>query len=482
MRRKALRAVGLGVWSLTAATLSAVIWRAAAEPTAAKLSTELQHGARQMLSLGSRPPPTRWLWARPAQLPMVGDPVFVRRVTLSDPPVERAAPRTAPPGVRLVGWVVRVEPAGNQLAGENPPPGTVAIQIAWRGQEPPRHSAGEGHSAGQWYAAGEWRLHRASSSLGWLAAELLPPQQLEALSASLIERLAWQQPMLQQELEEVFVSAVRQLAPHFQQQLQKALRDQEEQLEALAAEYQQRIWQGRFLPVLQTELWPSLQHHLTPVATLIGRQLWERVSLWRFSWRLLYDQVPLPKRQLVEAEFERFLEQEAIPVLAANTEPLLEALGEVAIDLRESAKLRAVLRETLRELLDDPQLRQLLTSTVQRVSQDDGSLRALIDQELSSRAAQRLRLRLERVLDPWLREAGARLLGDPDGGLTPQFAAVLRSQVLLKDRSWIVIEPFEGEGAGVGGERSSAAALPIWLEPAGQPQRYPLILATGDRP
>jgi hypothetical protein len=468
MRRKALQTVGLTFWLLTAASLAVTLWHRsgeqAGEQGGRELSNELRRGAGQMLSLGTRPPPTQWLWARPTQLPMAGDPVFVRRANLNGPPT-RDIPKTPQPAVRLVGWVVRVEAAGSQRAGESPPAGTVAIQIAWRGAQPPG------------LETARWRLHRASNSLGWLAAELLPPHELEALRTSLIDRFARQQPMLQQELEEVFVSAVRQLAPHFQQQLQKALRDQEAQLEALAAEYQQRIWQGRFLPALQTELWPSLQHHLTPVATVIGRQLWERVSLWRFTWRMLYDQTPLPKRQLVETEFERFMEQEGVPVLAANTEQLLEALGEVVIDLRESPKLRAVLRETLRDLLDDPQLRQLLISTLQRVSQDDGSLRELIDQELSSRAAQRLRWRLERVLDPWLREAGAKLLGDPQGGLTPQFAALLRSQVLLKDRSWIVIEPSEEWGS----ERSSAAALPIWLEPAEQPERYPLILATGDR-
>jgi hypothetical protein len=43
-------------------------------------------------------------------------------------------------------------------------------------------------------------------------------------------------------------------------------------------------------------------------------------------------------------------------------------------------------------------------------------------------------------LEPTAVRIGELLLGTPDGGVTPEFARVLRNQILFKDRRWFVLE------------------------------------------
>ena len=69
---------------------------------------------------------------------------------------------------------------------------------------------------------------------------------------------------------------------------------------------------------------------------LFRSELWNRVSLWRFTWRYAYDRIPLlPNRVKFRDEFHRFVDKEALPVLAEHSDEI-EPLDRVYFDGRES--------------------------------------------------------------------------------------------------------------------------------------------------
>ena len=55
--------------------------------------------------------------------------------------------------------------------------------------------------------------------------------------------------------------------------------------------------------------------------------------------------------------------------------------------------------------------------------------------------------RTSQRFEPTVRRIGELLIGTPESGITPEFAAVLRNQVLRKDRRWLVLETADNTDA-----------------------------------
>ncbi len=153
--------------------------------------------------------------------------------------------------------------------------------------------------------------------------------------------------------------------------------------------------------------------------------------------RYLYDVLPLTEREF-GTEFSRFVRDDAVPVVESHLEEIVAVLKEIAVDVGRNPKVRSSSRKTASEMFHDPRLRQIFAQSLRDVFEDSQSLRELIRKNWESEAGSRVSMTLEEVVDPWLREAGAKLLGTPEEGLTEEFIAVLRSQILAKDRRWIV--------------------------------------------
>jgi hypothetical protein len=56
--------------------------------------------------------------------------------------------------------------------------------------------------------------------------------------------------------------------------------------------------------------------------------------------------------------------------------------------------------------------------------------------------------KLSVFVGPLLSRVGEAVLGSRGGGITPEFARVLRTQILEKDRRWFLIESGPGQGPG----------------------------------
>jgi hypothetical protein len=220
----------------------------------------------------------------------------------------------------------------------------------------------------------------------------------------------------------------------------RAFEKRRAELLKLGQKYEGEIVQKELLPILQSEVWPIVREYGEPVVEEVGRDLWERVSLWRFGWRYAYDKMPLPEKKLTQAEWERFLEKQVMPVLKEHSDDFAKVQRQVFADVAKNQKVREAVRTSVAKIVDDQDLHRVVLGVIQEVIITNPRLHAVLDKHWKSeKTANALRLASQRIQPTALR-VGELLLGTPQGGITPEFARVLRHQILRKDRRWLVLQ------------------------------------------
>ena len=95
-------------------------------------------------------------------------------------------------------------------------------------------------------------------------------------------------------------------------------------------------------------------------------------------------------------------------------------------------------------------------------------LRVALSDVWSSDRAEEWFEKNSRRLEPVIRQIGEDLFGSETEGINPDFARVLRNQILGKDRNWVIALPRETES--LPRVRRSKESMP-----------YPVIYTTADR-
>jgi hypothetical protein len=177
---------------------------------------------------------------------------------------------------------------------------------------------------------------------------------------------------------------------------------------------------------------------LEPTLLKIGRELWDRASLWSFTWRMLYDSTPLPEKDLTREEWERFVAEEAVPVLEAHSEDLAVSIQATIVDIARDPQVREKLGGTISDLASDPQVRQLVKVLLRETLIESEAVRGVWVDVWSGPEAKAAFEVASRSLEPVVRRIGDEILGSREDGIDPAFARVLRNQILGKDKRWIV--------------------------------------------
>ena len=187
--------------------------------------------------------------------------------------------------------------------------------------EVPRLADGEGDvSDGDlklaWYsrdvsaAECEFFQYRSTGSLEEMIATMLPPEKQVRIQ----QRLAAVMSEHGDELSKSFVPLVQQSLkrsmPVIEDEFRRVVEAHREDIDKLAQRWNDEIVNDRLIPLAKKEIMPIVRKHGQPPAEEIGREIWDRASLWRFGWRAVYDKTPLPERNLVQEEWKRFVQTE----------------------------------------------------------------------------------------------------------------------------------------------------------------------------
>jgi hypothetical protein len=400
------------------------VWRVKL-PAQAASSSPLRSSQAQVTS-------SLWQWANPQ-----------RNCWLEGPAVQWLAGNEPIFARTGEGWVMVGAVDRKLVPPPPPPPGSLAPQpLLFDSVQDP-----QGRLRVRWFdprwmprAQTPWHLHFPDGTLASVARRLLPASKLKRWTDELQLRFEKDPIDWSRTVEPLLMATVRELLPAIQLRLGQSLREQLPQMEELAMRYQVELLERKVLPLVRSELLPAARERLSPLAAIIGEELFERASIWNFALGYLYDASPLPERNLVRREFERFVEEDATPVLTTHLPEILEALQALSIDLAQRPAVRDLAREALGQWMVDPQLRSILGKVLTDVVNDASAFREIIDRHWQSEAGAALSAQIERVVEPWMRDMGADLFGSPEKGLTPEVVAMLRQQILMKDRRWLVVE------------------------------------------
>ncbi len=284
-------------------------------------------------------------------------------------------------------------------------------------------------------------FHETPASMAWVLETMLPEDKRRAVADELSAAFAAHHDEIIDALQPVIEQGMREAYQVVEQDLPPAVARRRQRFEQIGGRYQQEIVQRELVPLVREEIWPIVRRHAEPTVNEVGREIWQQASLWRFGWRYVYDQSPLPEKHLTQKEWQRFVDEDAVPVLEDHIDDFVRVQQRILADVARNSRVRATARSSLGRVIEDPEVQQLAWEIIQEVVVENPRMHAVLERQWKSKEAERAFRIAAARLEPTAVRIGELLLGTPDGGITPEFARVLRNQVLRKDQRWLVLEP-----------------------------------------
>jgi len=317
----------------------------------------------------------------------------------------------------------------------------------------------------------ELHHHTTPMALDWVVKTMIPKHRQDEIAKVITSEWKVHQQEVMGELKPVLREGLRTALKAVEAELPQILRSHREDFLALGDRYEAEIIKAEILPLVRKEILPIVEAEAIPVATEVGKALWKRVSLWSFTWRLLYDKSPLPKRNAVKEEFQRFVNQEALPELRSRSDQFIEMTETIVKRVMDNPEVKTVLKRNLKRVAEDAELHQLVGMLVREAVIENHTLRTELEAHLKRQETKSaMKLTGER-LEPLIREVGDLIFGTREKGISPEFSRILRSQILMKDRRWFVMVP---------ATTSSHADTTVAMQTAESPMIFPLAFG-GDQ-
>jgi hypothetical protein len=130
---------------------------------------------------------------------------------------------------------------------------------------------------------------------------------------------------------------------------------------------------------------------------------------------------------------------------------MLAAQQRIFQRISENPRIRTVVSEMMKDVLQDPEFQQLATGVLRDVFVDNERLAQTLEQKWNSEEAKRALEITNARLDATVTRIGQTLFGAPDTSITPEFSRVLRNRILYKDDRWLelhLVEPRSDTGVG----------------------------------
>lgn len=282
------------------------------------------------------------------------------------------------------------------------------------------------------------QYHATPTSLDWVAKTIISPARQQEI-AELIEA-DWirHQADVVQRLRPIMREAVVRAVGAIEAELPLAMRQHRAEFLQIGERYESEILERELIPLVKSRILPVAIEEIRPVATEIAEALWSKVSLLSFTWRYLYDVSPLPERNTVKKEFDRFIEEAAIPELESRADQFVQTAERILERVSQDDKVRDVVRRNLQAIAEDAELRQVIWKVLQQTIVHNNNLHRALDEYWNSRETRAALQLASSSFEPTVRRIGDMVFGTREQGVSPEFARVLRLQILTKDRRWLL--------------------------------------------
>jgi hypothetical protein len=307
------------------------------------------------------------------------------------------------------------------------------------------------------------------SSLDWVARTLLSAERRQEITAIITRDWDLQSAAVLSRLQPVLINGLKHITVAVEAELPKVLERHRADFTRLSDRYQGELIQQRIVPLVRKEILPIVEQEIRPVALQLGRELWERVSLWSFTWRYLYDVSPLPERNAVRREFERFLADEITPAIEARTDDFVKVTERIVSRISTHPEVRRVVRESLQAAATDHELQKLMATMLRELFITNSVLQTTLNDYLKSDEVRTALQVASSSFEPSARAIGDAVFGNRNEGITAEFSRVMRTQILLKDRRWLIVVP------DTSAPLENTQNLPIRMHAATVPAEFPLV-------
>jgi hypothetical protein len=309
--------------------------------------------------------------------------------------------------------------------------------------------------------------HTAPTSLDSVVTTLLTPERQKEIALLIAEDWKQHHSDVVSKLQPVLEASVLKALVAIEAELPGVIEAHRGDLAKLSDRYQSEMVRRQLVPLVKTEILPIVQEEIRPVAMSVGQELWNRVSLLSFTWRYLYDVSPLPERNTLKTEFDRFLIEEVTPVLELRTPEFVVVTERIMKRISRNEKVRRIIRDNLRTIASDSELHRIIWDVLQESVMKNSRLRMVLKDSWESPEVQEALQLATTRFEPTARKIGDTIFGSRDGGVTAEFAQVLRTQILMKDRRWLIVKADSGS-------ESISTRIPIRIIPGTDFTSYPL--------
>ncbi len=286
-----------------------------------------------------------------------------------------------------------------------------------------------------------FEYHTTPDALDWVVRTMVPRAKQREIARLIADDWKSHRKEVMTQLQPIMEKSLAHALSAVEAEIPRIIQDHRNEFGQLADRYQAEIIRKQIVPLVRKEILPIVEEEITPMASELGQELWDRVSLWSFTWRYLYDVSPLPEKNAVKTEFDRFLEEEVHPQLEARSDEFVVITQKIISRVSKNERVRSVIRENLRKVSSDPELQAIIWSVVQESIVQNESLKTSLQDYWKSAEVQNAMQVANIRFEPTARQIGMAIFGSRDKGFTPEFSRVLRSQILVKDRRWLVVVP-----------------------------------------
>ena len=299
--------------------------------------------------------------------------------------------------------------------------------------------------------------HQTPKSMEWVVQMMLPRSKREEIGALIAEAYREHHAEISEALQPIILKSIRDASVVVKEKFYESIQKHESEIENLGMRYQDELVEQKLVPPIKSEIWPIVRKETTPIATKIGEEIWEKASVWRFGWRLLYDRSPLPERNLVKKEFERFMDQHGIPVIESHLPEIMTTQQRVLKKTSENEVVQEVVSQSVLKVLRDPEFQALTTQILREVFVENEALMTVFEENWNSEEARAAIDLTNEKIDPTITKIGQALFGSPEESITPEFSRILRNRILFKDDRWLVLNRSKVPGEKIAlGERLRA--------------------------
>lgn len=285
----------------------------------------------------------------------------------------------------------------------------------------------------------------SGASMAWTFRSLLPEHVQTRITEEWERFVAANQERLTVVLLPMAKDLLREAGPLVLDEAIASLARHRVELDGIAARYREEFVEPRLIPLIENEIWPRLIATGGPALEAVGKELWDALPLLGLAWQGVKQEFDFSEEDRVNQRFREFLKDGAIPLLHQHAPALKDALLTVIRDAADDPEVSSTVRESLKALLSDTELRVLLVEVLDEVIRGE-RLRALVQSRLTDETAAKTIAELRKEIDEVFRSIGKKIVFSDETTyeVQPDFARFLRTLVLKKDRRWILFEPGAG--------------------------------------